>query len=356
MDKKLKVAIIGCGNISHSHTQAYQKNPNVEIVACCDINEQRAKDYAKTYNIPHAFGSVDEMLKMKEIDAVSVCVWNNGHCPETIKALNAKKHVLCEKPLAMNTEQALEMQEAAKKNNRLLMVGFVKRYASTTKVFNDFKDAGTFGDIFLIKAHYLRRIGNPGGWFADKKRSGGGPLIDLGVHIIDLSRFLLGGPKPISVYGATFNKLGMKKHIKGVSHWHPMDYSDDDVCTVEDSVVAMIRFDNGSVLEVEASFTLDLKEGQTSIEIFGDKGGALVEPNLEIYKDMNDYMVNITPVIDNNANVFGSMFQNEIDHFVDCVLNNKPCVSPVEDGVELMRILDAIYESAKTGHEVVIKR
>ena len=148
----------------------------------------------------------------------------------------------------------------------------------------------------------------------------------------------------------------MKKHIKGVSHWHPMDYSDDDVCTVEDSVVAMIRFDNGSVLEVEASFTLDLKEGQTSIEIFGDKGGALVEPNLEIYKDMNDYMVNITPVIDNNANVFGSMFQNEIDHFVDCVLNNKPCVSPVEDGVELMRILDAIYESAKTGHEVVIKR
>lgn len=182
------------------------------------------------------------------------------------------------------------------------------------------------------------------------------PLIDLGVHIIDLSRFLLGGPKPISVYGATFNKLGMKKHIKGVSHWHPMDYSDDDVCTVEDSVVAMIRFDNGSVLEVEASFTLDLKEGQTSIEIFGDKGGALVEPNLEIYKDMNDYMVNITPVIDNNANVFGSMFQNEIDHFVDCVLNNKPCISPVEDGVELMRILDAIYESAKTGHEVVIKR
>ena len=267
-----------------------------------------------------------------------------------------KKHVLCEKPLAMNTEQALEMQEAAKKNNRLLMVGFVKRYASTTKVFNDFKDAGTFGDIYLIKAHYLRRIGNPGGWFADKKRSGGGPLIDLGVHIIDLSRFLLGGPKPISVYGATFNKLGMKKHIKGVSHWHPMDYSDDDVCTVEDSVVAMIRFDNGSVLEVEASFTLDLKEGQTSIEIFGDKGGALVEPNLEIYKDMNDYMVNITPVIDNNANVFGSMFQNEIDHFVDCVLNNKPCISPVEDGVELMRILDAIYESAKTGHEVVIKR
>ena len=356
MSKKLKVGIIGCGNISHSHTQAYKNNPNVELIACCDINEQRAKDYAKSYGIPHAFGSVDEMLKMEELDAVSVCVWNNGHNPETIKALNAGKHVLCEKPLAMNTAQALEMKATAEKNNKLLMVGFVKRYASTTKVFNDFKDAGTFGDMYLVKAKYLRRIGNRGGWFADKTRSGGGPLIDLAVHVIDLSRYLLGKPKPISVYGATFNKLGMKKHIKGVNHWHPMDYSDKDICTVEDAVVAMIRFDNGSVLEVEASFTLNIKEGQTSLEVFGDKGGALVEPTLEIFKDENDYMVNVTPVVENSSNVFGSMFQNEINHFVDCILNGTPCISPAEDGVELMRILDAIYESAETGHEVVIKR
>ena len=93
MEKKLRVGIIGCGNISHSHTQAYKNNPNVELIACCDINEQRAKDYAKAYGIPNAFGSVDEMLKMKELDAVSVCVWNNGHNPETVKALKAKKHV-----------------------------------------------------------------------------------------------------------------------------------------------------------------------------------------------------------------------------------------------------------------------
>ncbi len=356
MNKKLRVGIIGCGNISHSHTQAYKNNPNVEVVACCDINEQRAKDYAKNYGIPNAFGNVDEMLKMKDLDAVSVCVWNNGHNPETLKALRAKKHVLCEKPLAMNTEQALEMQRVAKENNRLLMVGFVKRFAGTTATFKDFDDKGTFGNLYLVKAKYLRRNGNPGGWFADKKRSGGGPLIDLGVHVIDLSRYLLGKPKAVSVYGATFEKLGMKKEIKGVSHWHPMDYSEKDQCTVEDAVIAMIRFDDGSVLEVEASFTLNIKEGQTSLEVFGDKGGALVEPKLEIFKDENDYMVNITPVIEDSGNVFGNMFQNEINHFVDCVLNNKECLCPVEDGVELMRILDAIYESAKTGHEVIIQR
>lgn len=356
MNQKLRVGIIGCGNISHSHTQAYKNNPNVELVACCDINEQRAKDYAKAYGIPNAFGSVDEMLKMKDLDAVSVCVWNNGHNPETLKALRAKKHVLCEKPLAMNTEQALEMQRVAKENDRLLMVGFVKRFAGTTTVFKDFDNKGTFGDIYLVKAKYLRRNGNPGGWFADKERSGGGPLIDLGVHVIDLSRYLLGKPKAVSVYGATFNKLGMKKEIKGVSHWHPMDYSEKDKCTVEDAVIAMVRFDDGSVLEVEASFTLNIKEGQTSLEVFGDKGGALVEPRLEIFKDENDYMVNIAPVIEDGGNVFGAMFQNEINHFVDCILNKKECLCPVEDGVELMRILDAIYESAKTGHEVIIKR
>ncbi len=357
MDKKLKVAIIGCGNISHSHIQAYLKNPQVEVIAVCDQNKQRAEDYAKSYNIPLAFGDVDELLKLEELDAVSVCVWNNGHNPVTVKALNAGKHVLCEKPLAMNTQEAIEMKEAAERNNKLLMVGFVRRYANNTKVALDFKKAGTFGEFYSAKTSCLRRLGNPGGWFADKKRSGGGPLIDLGVHMIDLSRYLLGLPKAVSVYGATFNKLGSKEHIKGLKRYHPMDYNPEtDVCTVEDSVMALVRFDNGAVLQVEASFVLNLKEGYIGLELFGDQGGIKVEPTFEIYKDTNDYLANITPVFHSSNDIFGEMFGNEINHFVDCILNGTECISPAEDGVELMRILDAIYESAETGHEVIIKR
>lgn len=357
MGKKLKVGIIGCGSISHSHMASYRNNPHVEVVACCDMNKERAENYAKVYNIPHYFDNVDEMLKMDDLDAVSVCVWNNGHNPVTIKALNAKKHVLCEKPLALNTAQAIEMKEAAEKNGKLLMVGFVRRYAKNTKVVLDFKDGGMFGDLYYVKTSCLRRVGNPGGWFADKSRSGGGPLIDLGVHMIDLSRYLLGLPKAVSVYGATFSKLGTKDNIKGIGHYHPMDYDPKkDVCSVEDSVTAMVRFDNGTVLHVEASFVLNLKEDRTTLDLFGDKGGASVEPRLEFYTDTNEYLTNITPVVSHSGDIFAEMFQNEINHFVDCVLNNKKCISPAEDGVELMRILDAIYESAKTGHEVIIKR
>lgn len=355
MEKIMKVGIIGCGNISHCHIQAYRRNPNVQVISCCDINLERAKQYAATYNIPTYYGSVDEMLKKeKDLDSVSVCTWNNGHYECTMKALKAHKNVLVEKPMAMNAKQALKMQEEAEKQGVVLQVGFVKRFAKTTDIFQDLQD--NLGDIYLAKAIYTRRIGNPGGWFSDKSKSGGGPLIDLGVHVIDLSRYLMGMPKPVSVYGATFNKLGDKKDVKGIHLYHPVDYdAKTNICDVEDSVIALIRFDNGALLHLEASFTLNLKEGITTLQMFGDKGGAVVEPRLEIYRDINDYMTNITPIIDYNYDVFAEMFTNETNHFYDCCVNGAKCKAPAEDGVMLMKILDAIYESAKTGHEVLIK-
>ena len=357
MENKLKVAIIGCGHISHSHIQAYRRNPNVEVIACCDINKERAKQYAQDYKIPAYYGCIEELLENEPtLEAVSVCTWNNSHHELTIKALKAKKHVLVEKPMAMNAVEAEEMRQEAIKQGKVLQVGFVKRFAKTTRVFQDFAETGTFGDIYLTKAIYTRRVGNPGGWFADINRSGGGPLIDLGVHVIDLSRYLMGMHKPVSVYGATFNKLGAKNNIKGIARYYAKDHNPDNPCTVEDSAIAIIRFDNGSVLHVETSFTLNLKEGITTLQMFGDKGGAVVEPNLEIYKDINDYMTNITPIVSYNYDVFAEMFGNEINHFYDCCKGIETvCKAPAEDGVVLMKILDAIYESAKTGHEVEIK-
>lgn len=357
MEKIMRVGIVGCGNISNSHMQAYRKNPNVEVVACCDINKARAEAYAKAYGIKSFYGSIDEMLEKEEhLDSVSVCTWNNGHYECSMKAMKAHKNVLVEKPMAMNAKQALEMQEEAKKQGVVLQVGFVKRFAKTTKIFQDFQASDTFGNIYLTKAIYTRRVGNPGGWFSDKSKSGGGPLIDLGVHVIDLSRYLMGMHKPVSVYGATFNKLGDKLHIKGIGHYHPVDFDEKtNICDVEDSVIALIRFDNGSVLHVEASFTLNIKEGITTLQLFGDKGGATLEPHLEIYKDVDDYLTNITPVIDYASDVFGDMFANEINHFYDCCVNHVKCLAPAEDGVVLMKILDAIYESARTGHEVKIQ-
>ena len=218
----------------------------------------------------------------------------------------------------------------------------------------DFIDAGYFGDIYYAKATYLRRNGNPGGWFGDKSRSGGGPLIDLGVHVIDLVRYLCGNPKPVSVYGATFQKLFNRPDIKGGKAYNSVSAGNNDICDVEDLASAMIRFDNGLVLSVEASFSLNIKEPKGDIEFFGTKAGAKLDPQVEIFTDEQGYLVNVSFDKDTSLS-FDGLFAGEINHFVDCSLNNVPCRAPGEDGVQLMRILDAIYESAKTGHEVILK-
>ena len=179
--EKLKIAIVGVGGISNYHIRGYLENPDVELYAFCDINEIQLNKMGEKYGITRLYTDEAEMLKaLPEIDAVSVCTWNSAHAPCTIMALNAGKHVLCEKPMAMNVEEALAMQEAAKRNGKLLMIGFIRRFGRDCRVAKDMIDAGEVGEIYYAKALNLRRNGNPGGWFGEKARSGGGPLIDLG--------------------------------------------------------------------------------------------------------------------------------------------------------------------------------
>ncbi len=351
---KIKIGVIGTGSISNEHIGAYLKNPNVELYAFCDINEKQLHMMGEKYGVTRLFTDKDEMLKLPEIDAVSVCTWNSQHAPCTIAALNAGKHVLCEKPMALNAREAEEMKAAAEKNGKLLMIGFVRRYGNDCKILQDFISHDYMGDLYYAKATYLRRDGNPGGWFGDKSRSGGGPLIDLGVHVIDLVRYLSGNPKPVSVYGATFQKLFDRKGSIGQTKYLSASATENDVCDVEDLATAMIRFDNGEVLSVEAAFSLNIKKNTGTIELFGTKAGAKLDPELEIYTDLNHYQADVQLVAP-TALSFDGLFANEINHYVDCIMNGTPCKSPAEDGIEMMKILDAVYESARTGHEVILK-
>jgi len=355
--KNVNVAIIGTGGISHCHMSGYKALPNVKVVAVCDIDLEKAKAYAEKYGVPadSVYEDFNEMLKRDDIDAVSVTTWNAAHAPATIAALDAGKHVICEKPMAMNADEARAMEEAAKRNNKLLMIGFVRRYGNDCKVVKDFVDAGVLGDIYYGKTTYLRRHGFPGGWFGDKRYSGGGPLIDLGVHVIDLSRYLMGCPKPKSVFGVTFHKLGCRPELKSVEKggWVSTSTKNDFEFSVEDMASAMIRFDNGAVLQVECSFDLNA-EGKGDVELMGTKGGVKLSPEIEVFTEMAGYMVNVRPA-GSSALSFDGLFENEIAHFIDCVANGTECVSPAHDGVILMQILDAIYESGRTGHEVEIK-
>ncbi|MBN2851350.1 MAG: Gfo/Idh/MocA family oxidoreductase [Clostridia bacterium] len=348
--EKINIAIIGCGNISNVHTSSYQKNHLVNIAAACDINEERAKEYCRKYNIPAYYTDHKELLKDKNIDAVSVCTWNNSHAEIAIDALYAGKHVLCEKPLAISYDKALLMEKAQHETGKLLMVGFVRRFGRNARLLKEFVDNGFMGDIYYAKTGCLRRNGNPTGWFSDISKSGGGPLIDLGVHMIDLCRYVMGKPKAVTVFGATNNSLGPQLDVKMVDRYSPVDKG--TLSDVEDFAKAMIRFENGAILSVEVSFSLHIKEDQIYCEVYGTKAGATIEPNLEIISNINGYNVDVTPKYTKESNFFNQIFEEEINHFVDCIINKTECLNPVEDGVELMRILGAIYESARTGKEV----
>ena len=352
--EKLKIGIIGVGNISRSHIHGYKACENAEIVAFCDINEKVLKERGEEHGIKNLFTSAEEMLdKMPEIQAVSVCTWNSAHMPCAVAALNRGKHVLLEKPMALNREEAEKIVAASKKSGAKLMIGFVRRYGNDCTIVKDFIDNGNLGELYYAKATYLRRNGNPGGWFGDKSRSGGGPLIDLGVHVIDLVRYLMGNSRAVSVYGTTFHKLGNRKGVKSVKTYSSVSAGENDICDVEDMAAAMIRFENGAVLNVETSFSLNIKKDEGEIQLFGTKGGVKLNPEFEMFTEMNGYLADVNLAMP-TALDFNGLFENEVAHFVDCVIGNKPFRSPAEDGVEMMKILDAIYKSAETGHEVVL--
>ncbi len=350
----LKVGIIGNGGIANAHMDGYKSlGDEVELVACCDINFPKAKAYAEKYGIPNYYDNCYDMLKYHQLDVVSVCTWNNAHAECTIAALNAGCNVLCEKPMAMNTEEALKMKEAAEKNGKLLMIGFVRRHGNDAAAAIDYINKGYVGEIYYAKASYLRRCGFPGGWFGDKSLSGGGPLIDLGVHVIDLSRYIMGCPKPVTVFGATFNKIGARSHIRG-TEWQSETVVEEPVFTVEDLATAMIRFDNGAVLQVEASFNLNIKHSCGDIIFYGDKAGLSLEP-FELYTEVNNQLADIIPRGRNDFD-FERDFKREVRNFIDSVNGKAKCLATADDGVELMRILDAIYLSAETGKSVDIQR
>ncbi|MGG4103379.1 Gfo/Idh/MocA family oxidoreductase [Paenibacillus sp. FSL W8-0187] len=351
--KSINIGVIGTGSISAMHLQSYQKHANANLLAVCDLNEERAQSAAEKYGATKVYTDYNELLADPEIDAVSICTWNNTHAEISIAALNAGKHVLVEKPLCRTVEEALQVQEAVKSSGKLLQVGFVRRYDPNAQMLREFADKGEFGEIYFAKASSVRRLGNPGGWFSDIERSGGGPLIDIGVHVIDLCWYMMGRPKPVSVSANTYRKLGNRSNVRNLSFYKAADY-DAEKNTVEDMANAMIRFENGASILVDVSFTLHAKENLQSVKLYGDKGGFEIDPEVVIVTEKHDTIINIQPQTDSTGFAFDAAFQSEVDHFISSIENGTSPLSPVEDGVEIMKILCGIYESAEKGVEVLL--
>ena len=352
--EKLKIAIVGSGNISSFHIKGYLRNPNVELYALCDINEKTLKEKGEKYGITRLYTDEAKMLaELPEIDAVSVCTWNSQHKPCTIMALEAGKHVLCEKPMATTVEDALAMKAAAEKSGKLLMIGFVRRFGNDCVIVSDLINNGVLGDVYYTKAVNIRRNGNPEGWFGEKARSGGGPLIDIGVHSIDLVRYLIGKPQPVSVYGVTYDKLGARKNVKTPKGYVSRSKTDHDICDCEDIATALIRFDNGITLSVEVSFSLNTVDEPNAIQLFGTDAGVRLASDVTLCGTTNGYL-STTTLLGKNGFDFEGAFARETKNFVDSARGLAECRSTADDGIALMKILTAVYESADSGHEVVI--
>lgn len=351
----LKIGIIGVGSISNLHLQSYVANPRVELIGVHDLNLERAQEMATQYGAPRVYTTLAELLGDPEIDAVSVCTWNNSHAEVAIAALEAGKHVLVEKPLSKSVAEAEAIAEAVSRTGKHLQVGFVRRFSSNATVLKSFIDAGELGQIYYAKAININRIGNPGGWFADSAKSGGGPLIDIGIHVLDLCWYMMGCPRATTVSGTTYERLGNRANVTSLSRYKAADY-DPSASDVEDLAVAFIRFDNGASLTLEASYSLHASTNQLAISLYGDKGGADLEPELRIVSERHDTLLNINPQVDRLSFDFAEGFEKEINHFVLLCLGEAEPIAPVEHGVEMMRILSAVYESAALGHEIVIER
>lgn len=349
----LKVGVIGLGSISRQHVKAYYQHQEVELVAFCDANEERLKQLGREYGVTQLYRNYCDLLDNEFIDAVSICTWNNMHASMSIAALEANKHVLVEKPLSMTVAEAYDVQKAVEKSRKVLQVGYVRRFGDNSLLLKKFMDHGDLGEIYYAKASLLRRLGNPGGWFSDREISGGGPLIDLGVHMIDICWYLMGRPNPVSVSGNTYSKLGNRSHIEHLSFYKAADYN-QNLNDVEDLTNALIRFDNGSSLFVDVSFTLHALKNELSIKLYGDKGGAELEPVLSLASEKYGTILNISPQTDHPTFHFERAFVKEINHFVAACLHGEENIAPVSDGVQIMKMLNAVYESAETGKEVYL--
>lgn len=350
---KRRAAIIGTGSISHSHMKGWLKIADqYEIVACCDLDGEKARRFAQTYHIPNVYTDCAEMMEKEKPYCVSNCTWNSAHAETTIAALRGGAHVLCEKPMSISTAEAEKMATVAKENNRLLQIGFIRRFGQDAETVKRLADARILGDIYYGKTHFLRRDNGPGGWFNDKSYSGGGPMMDIGVHMIDLCRYLAGNPKPVSVYAAAFDHL-KDMHVLGAkADWVIEGTEKAYKHDVEDLAIATIRFDNGFVLHAEASSALHTCAPGRCIELFGTSGGIRIDNDVEYCTSQAGMHVITKPTAPSSFR-HEDACAAEIRSFVEAI-EGAPCRASAQDGIEMMKIIDAIYESARTGNQVTI--
>ena len=351
----VRIGIIGCGGIANGkHMPSLKKLNNVEMVAFCDLDIERAEAAKAKFGTADAavYENYKELLEDKTIDVVHVCTPNRAHSFITVDALEAGKHVMCEKPMAINSAEALKMLEAAKRTGKKLTIGYQNRQNPGAQYLKQEALAGTFGNIYYARAIALRRRAVPTwGVFLNEHEQGGGPLIDIGTHSLDLTLWTMDNYKPKYCVGTTYHALNNQTNTANAwGDWDPEKF------TVEDSAFGFVVMENGATISVESSWALNsLSTMEATTIVCGDKAGGDLISGVRINGIRNGRQYSYSPDLscggvafyEGNSN--NDPAYNEAYQWIDAVVNDKdPCVLP-EQAYCVTRILEGIYESAKTG-------
>ncbi len=348
----IKVGIIGLG-VGKSHIESYKKSPYCEVVAIADPDASRLAGVGEMYGIQKRFITGEELIDSGVCDVVSIAVPNKYHKELTIRALTKGMHVLCEKPMAMNALEAQEMLNVAEQCNKRLMIDFSYRFTPQAQALKAKVDAGELGFPYYGRTVWLRRRGMPGfgGWFSTKELSGGGPLIDLGVHRLDLALWFMGYPEPLYVTGATYNPIAQEIASK-----------EKKTFSVEDLAVGFIYFKNGASLSIEASWAANIQENELmETRILGTKGGLLHKNIGETYQfEAHFYTEQNGTLWDqtlHECSLWSAGIQKTptaMEYFIDAIYHNYPHDGDGKQGLIVMQLLDALYASAQTKKPVYL--
>lgn len=357
MKSVIKVGIIGCGGIAMGkHLPSLNKLDTVEVIAFCDVFVEQAQKACAQFGSPSAkvYDDYAELLANPDVDVVHVCTANDTHAEISIAALEAGKHVMCEKPMAITSADAKRMVEAAEQSGKKLTIGYNNRFRSDSMLLKKMCQEGQLGEIYYAKAHAVRRRGVPTwGVFLDEEKQGGGPLIDIGTHALDLTLWLMDNYEPSVVLGSSFHKLSKRKHAANAwGSWDPEKFK------VEDSAFGMIKMKNGATIMLEASWALnilDTREARTTL--CGTEGGADMVDGLRINGEMHGKLYENQFKLDPKGADFyegkkESMQDVEMRMWIDAIIHDtEPVVTP-KQALVVSQLLEAIYESAKTGKAI----
>ena len=354
MKKTVKVGIIGCGGIgTGKHMPSLKKVEGCEMVAFCDIIPERAEKAAKEFGTPDArvYTDYKELLK-EDLDAVHVCTPNRSHSFITVDALEAGKHVMCEKPMAINSAEAKKMLDAAKRTGKILTIGYQSRFRPDSQYMKAEAEAGTFGEIYYAKTTALRRRAVPTwGVFLNEYEQGGGPLIDIGTHALDLTLWMMNNYEPLYCVGTAYHKLNNDTDQGNAwGNWDPEKFS------VEDSAFGFIVMKNGATVILESSWALNILDPREAITtVAGTKAGADMLDGLRINGIRNGRQYVMKPSFEAGGVAFNAGRGDESPAdceerlFIEAVRFGAAPITKPEEAYCVTRILEGIYESAKTG-------